>query len=120
LKVYLGGGKGTWREDFKKALPTLETYDPFTQSNQSALCTFTIEDLKAIDSCDIVVFHIDYPEVEGSMLEAGYSFAKGKKIYTVWLLKGRLPSMFIGVSYRVFTSLESCLEYLKTHLEIKE
>jgi len=113
MRVYLGGSKGAWRIKFMRRFPQWECYNPFKDSTQSCLAGFTIEDLNAIDECDLIVFYIDYPEHRGSCLEGGYAFAKGKPIITIWLHKGMAPSMLLGVSRRVSTSFEEAMKWIE-------
>lgn len=115
LKIYAGGSYIKWKKKWIKLLEGAELYHPFVQSRQDCLAGFTLDDLKAIDKCDLVLFIINYPVHTGSCLEAGYAFAKGKPIIIIWLLKGKIPiaPMLLGVSYNVFTNLEAGLKYIK-------
>jgi len=117
MKVYLGGSMGNWRKKFRKKFPQWDYYDPFKDSNQSCLAGFTVDDLNAIDDCDLVIFYIDYPDHRGSCVEAGYAFAKGKKIITIWLHKGMAPSMLFGVSRRIFTDFEEAIKWMEKRYE---
>jgi len=113
MKVYLGGTKGIWRKLFKRRFPKWICYDPFEQSDQTCVASFTTQDLKVVKESDIVFFVINYGYFEGSCVEAGYAFALGKPIFLVFLLKTKLPSMFVGISKRVFVDFDEALEYLE-------
>lgn len=122
LKIYAGGSYIKWKKEWVELLEGAKLYHPFTQSRQDCLAGFTLEDLEAVDKCDLILFIINYPVYACSCLEAGYAFAKGKPIIVIWLLNEEiaLPPMLVGVAYNVFTNLEAGLKYIKRRFIDKE
>lgn len=116
IKIYAGGSYIQWKKQWKKLLEGAELYEPFLQSRQNCLASFTLDDLNAIDECDLILFIINYPVYSCSCIEAGYAFARGKPIITIWLLKNKeqIPPLLLGLSYSVFTDVEAGLNYIRT------
>lgn len=119
FRIYLGGSRGKWREKFRKEISDLECYDPFLQSKQLNLASFTKEDLEVIKNSDIVFFCINYPIYTGACVEAGYAHALGKEIILVFLLKGYTDPLLLGISRKVFTDFDIALKWFKNYIKRK-
>ena len=111
--VYLGGCQGRWRDKVKEELPDVYCVDPFKDCNQTAIYTFVSKDLAAIEGSDACLFLINYEVYSGACVEIGYAAALGKPIILVYLLRGRVDPMMIGVSRGVYTDLEPAIEKLR-------
>lgn len=119
MKVYLGGSLGDWRKKVKK-IRGVEVYDPFKDSCQLSLYQFTGEDLKGIAQSDVAFFYINYHCYTGSCVEAGYAHALGKEVILVFEYKGHVDAMLLGVCRKVFTDLDTALEWFKGYVERKK
>lgn len=114
MKIYLAGCKGIWRMKFRDALPGVEFIDPFKDSNQRSLATFTIDDLKAVEEADMIVVYIGYPVYTGACIETGYAHALGRPIWLIWeLRKGRMEPMLFGIAKKIFSDVDTAIERLK-------
>lgn len=119
VKVYLGGSRGDWREKFAKENPDVECYDPF-KHKQESLMDFSKNDLSQIENSDVVFFYINYHVYTGACVEAGYAYAREVPIVLVFALKGYIDPLLLGVSRKVFTDLESGIEWFKKSQNIKK
>lgn len=114
-EAYLAGGKySEWRDYLIKALaPSLNGYDPFQDSNQSAAFRFVANDLASIDQSDLVIAY--YPGVyisHGMAAEIGYATAREKQIF--YVDESDAPDMFlVGCSKRFFPSLDALIQWWK-------
>jgi len=120
IRVYLGGSRGDWRERFIKENPDCLCYDPFKHTPQTALMNYAKIDLDAIKDSDIVFFYINDHVYSGACVEAGYASALGKPIILVFNLKGYIDPLLLGVSHKVFTDLDSAIEWFKKSTHIKQ
>jgi len=120
LRVYLGGSKGTWRRKFAKENQDCECYDPFKHSKQTALVSFTQKDLQAVKETDVLFIYINYKIYTGSCIEAGFAFARGIPIILVFELKGYIDPLLLGISRKVFTDLDSAIDWFKKSTYVKK
>lgn len=120
VRVYLGGSRGKWRSYFAKMFPECECYNPFTHSKQTALMDFAKEDLEAIKNSDVIFLYINYRVYTGACVEAGYAYALGKPVVLVFCLKGYIDPLLLGVSRKVFTDIESAMEWFHKSENIKQ
>jgi len=114
MKIYLGGCRGKWREKIQ-AIPGVEGIDPF-KGKEYALMDFTREDLDAIKESDMVIFHLTYHIFTGACVEAGYAYALKKPIILIFGQKGYIEPLLLAVSRKVFTDIDSAIEWLKEYL----
>jgi len=112
--VYLAGSKGDWRKKFEEAFPDVDFINPFSKSKQNCIASFVLEDLKYVKEADLLIIYIGYPVYTGACLEAGFAYALGIPIITIWALeRGRIEPFLIGVAAKVFADVDSAIERLK-------
>ena len=112
MKAYLAGGLSDWRTEVAAKLPDLTIHDPFFNSNQSAIYHFVGEDLFAVDESDFVLAVVDYERHTGTAVELGFAHARNKPIYLVWLLDTPPDSMMVGISKKLFLSLDDAIDHI--------
>ena len=110
-KVYLAGGyDSSWRKVLIDQLP-IDGYDPWKSTPQHASYTFIHDDLRAIDTCALVVAY--YPggyRNSGMAAEMGYAAAKNIPVY--YICEEDAPDMFlIGLSKRFFPNLDAFVNW---------
>lgn len=119
MKIYLAGGMSTdWRTTVKKYCPQFEYLDP-TEHDLKNPEEYTIWDLLAVRSADLIFAHQDSrnPAGYGTNLELGYAFALRKFIIFVNEMADedeRHPwfGMAESVSNVVFYDMDGALELL--------
>ncbi len=121
-QVYLAGGKSQgWRKQVKRRWGDLaETFDPFTQSRQSAAYEFTNDDLEAIRQSDLVFAVVDYPVYTGVSAEVGFAHALGIPVILVWdtVTEGsqapiRVEMFTASMCAAVFTGVAEAASFVK-------
>lgn len=126
MKVYLAGGmKSGWQQRVKEAVPQHQYLDPSTHGLDEET-QYTLWDLRAICSADIlfVYFEANNPSGYGLSLEVGYGAALGKHIILVDEKSrsdfdvGRRLGMLRACSHVVVQSLDDGLRVLQALAKI--
>jgi len=115
MRIYLAGGfYSNWQDKVRQSAINHEYYNPELDSKQTAICDFVSSDLKAIDWCDLLFVYKQRtnPTACGLSAEMGYAYAKGKPIVLVDD-NDRIDSFLAGLSQRIYTNLDSAIEYLR-------
>jgi len=115
MRIYLAGGfYSDWKDKVKQGAPSHLYYDPEDGSKQNAVCDFVPGDLRGIDWSELVLVYKQKtnPTACGLSAEMGYAYAKGKPIVLVDD-NDRIDSFLAGLSQRIYTNLDSAIEYLR-------
>lgn len=80
--------------------------------SKRSVAEITNNDCTAIDSADMVIFCVGYPEHRDGCLEIGYAYAKGKTVVLIWVIQGSIPPMVAGVSRKIFLDFDSAITWL--------
>lgn len=114
-KIFLAGPlSNPWRRKVISLLKNIyEFYNPVTDSRQQSQAMYVPDDLKAIESCDIVLaYQPNEMPCLGMAVEATFGFNKEKIVIYVDE-RGSLDPLMIGISKRPFSKLDDAITFLK-------
>lgn len=114
-KIFLAGPlSNPWRTKVISSLKDVyDFYNPITDSRQHSQSTYVPDDLKAIESCDIVLaYQPDEKLCLGMAVEATFGFSKNVTVVYVDET-GSLDPMMVGISKRPFSKLDDAIAFLK-------
>lgn len=110
MKVYLAGQSNehdhNWKEQFK-SIPGFEFYDWEIHSDQTSADTFFPDDLRAVNSADILIANPGMAPSEATWIEIGYFYGNNIKepgqfcdrLIIIWQ-EGRNPKWSIEFVYK--------------------
>jgi len=120
MKIYLAGCRGKWREIIKSHFDpkdsTIEFLEPFGNKKQ-AIVDYVKEDLEYVEQSDIIFMLLSYHVYTGACVEAGYAYALGKPVILVFAQKGYIDPLLLAVSRKVFTDLDSAIDWFKDYIK---
>lgn len=119
LKLYLAGPISGWREKTTEFLKeSFEVYDPIIKSRQRSQAEYAPDDLEAVKKCDIILAY--QPKNKEPCLalaiEATMGFCNGAIVIYVDE-RGAPDPIFIAISKRFFSDLNSAIDFLKKFAE---
>jgi hypothetical protein len=115
MKIYLAGPLSNWREKvINKLKEYYEIYNPITDSRQQCQSQYSNDDLEATKKCDIILAYQpkDSTPCLALAIEATMGLCNGAIVIYVDE-RGNPDPIFIGISKRFFSDLDSAIEFLK-------
>ena len=115
MKIFLAGPLSDWRNKVIEELKEFyEIYNPITDSRQQYQAQYSYDDLEATKKCDVILAY--QPKNKETCLalaiEATMGLCNGAIIIYVDE-RGSPDPIFIGISKRFFSDLNSAMEFLK-------
>lgn len=122
LKIYLAGPLSGWREKTAELLKdSFDVYDPVKESRQRCQAEYAPDDLEAVKKCQVILAY--QPKNKEPCLalaiEATMGFCNGATVIYVDE-RGAPDPIFIGISKRFFSDLDSGMAFLKKFAENPE
>lgn len=115
MKIYLAGPLTNWRDEvIKKLKEDYEIYNPITDSRQKCQAQYSHDDLEATKNCDIILAYQpkDKELCLALAIEATMGICNGAIV--VYVDERPAPDpIFIGISKRFFSELDSAINFLK-------
>ncbi len=116
--AYLAGGfYSDWRKEIDAANLGFRCIDPHKENDQTACYRFVSGDLEAIEKVDFIIAY--YPggyTSHGMAAEIGYAAALKKVVFLID--ESGVPDLFlVGLSKRLFTSIEDFVSWYRNRLE---
>jgi len=123
MKIYLAGAFSGWRDSVIEGAPDHEYYDPRKDTDQTAICRFTLGDQEGVESCEMLFcYDEEGHENIGMSWEIGVASANRIPIILCTTKKFIFP-IHAGAALRIMTDLDTALFYLnalsETHNELK-
>jgi len=115
MKIYLAGPLSNWRENVIKELKEFyDIYNPITDSRQQYQAQYSHDDLEATKNCGIILAYQpkDRELCLALAIEATMGLCNGAIIIYVDERPNPDP-IFIGISKRFFSDLNSAINFLK-------
>lgn len=115
MKIYLAGPLTNWRENVIDELKEYyEIYNPITDSRQQYQAQYSYDDLEATKKCNIILAYQpkDREPCLALAIEATMGLNSGAIIIYVDERSSPDP-IFIGISKRFFSDLNSAVNFLK-------
>ena len=115
LRLYLAGPISGWRDNTSKSLKDyFEVYDPIKKSRQRCQAEYAPDDLEAVKECDVILAF--QPKSKEPCLalaiEATMGFCNGAIVIYIDE-RGAPDPIFIAISKRFFSDLNSAIDFLK-------
>jgi nucleoside 2-deoxyribosyltransferase len=125
MNIYLAGGFGNWRDQFRKAFetsPRINFLDPGAHGHVKNESAYTFLDLDQVNRADMLVAYLEpeNPSLYGSSLEIGYAHAMAKPVVLIDALtpagdkRSRYFGMARSVAQVVVPTIPEAIEFLES------
>ena len=114
MRIYLAGGfHSGWQGRVKESAPQHEYFDPSTDADQRFAYRWTNQEIEAMKWCELVFAYFEKTNPSGLGLakEIGWTTILDKPVIYIDE-HDRINAFLCACSQRVYSNLESAMEYL--------